>query len=180
MKTTLVLTHALEVDGWMTPGELAWLAEAARDASLIIEVGAWKGRSTLALAENTRGVIQVVDPWIRSDGTSDLPSSGFEEFQRNLAPFIARNLTFSREDSLSWVRRSGTHSVADLIFLDGDHTYAHLRREIAAFYGLVRTGGILAGHDYWNASLPDVTRAVDEAFPQGVNRFESIWWVRRA
>lgn len=37
---------------------------------------------------------------------------------------------------------------ADVVFIDADHDYAPVLRDIELFYPLVNKGGILIGHDY--------------------------------
>lgn len=49
-----------------------------------------------------------------------------------------------------------------LLFIDGDHEYLAVRRDLNLFAGSVRSGGFLAMHDYRRDSLPDVTRAANE------------------
>lgn len=64
-------------------------------------------------------------------------------------------------------------SVPLMVFFDADHSYEAVRKEIAWAKELgVR---IISGHDYGNLKF-GVTRAVDEAFPQGVNVRGSVWW----
>lgn len=65
----------LEIDGWMHPTELEWLYNTAQripEGGLIIEIGAWKGRSSAAIYEGTGNgkVIVSVDTW---KGQDDLP-----------------------------------------------------------------------------------------------------------
>ena len=60
-----------------------------------------------------------------------------------------------------------------MVFFDADHSYEAVRKEIAWAKELgVR---IISGHDYGNLKF-GVTRAVDEAFPQGVEVHGSVWW----
>ena len=64
-----------------------------------------------------------------------------------------------------------------LVFLDADHAYEPVRDEIA----WARSAGaaIICGHDYGSAEF-GVTRAVDEAFPGGVEVRGTIWsWEQR-
>lgn len=49
----------------------------------------------------------------------------------------------------------------DFIFIDGDHSYAGVLRDIAAFYPKVKTGGVFAGHDL---VLPTVQKALFDYF----------------
>lgn len=65
-------------------------------------------------------------------------------------------------DSAGSARQFADSSV-DFVFLDADHTYQAIRRDIDAWLPKVRPGGIIAGHDYnhpWNG----VITAVNETF----------------
>jgi predicted O-methyltransferase YrrM len=47
----------------------------------------------------------------------------------------------------------------DFIYIDGDHTYEAVRDDAAAWWEKLKSGGVIAGHDYgWEG----VKRAVDE------------------
>lgn len=175
----LEIARARQIDGWMTDGELGWLAEQASRSRVIIEVGSFKGRSTRALADNLasalegprQGVVYAVDPWRKMGGVR-------RAFERNLADHIAAGrvnrwaMTFERAFSaLRGVR-------ADLVFIDDSHEYELVEKHIALSREVIRPGGIISGHDYHRKNFPGVTRAVDEAFPGSVSRCRSIWWVK--
>lgn len=54
----------------------------------------------------------------------------------------------------------------DFVYVDAGHTYDAVRRHLNLFYPLLKPGGLLAGHDYWNTGdvqhVKDVRRAVDD------------------
>src|SRR5215467_5967892 len=59
----MILDRANNIDGWMSGPELQFLAEMASKYNHILEVGSYKGRSTRALADNTKGQVVCCDPW---------------------------------------------------------------------------------------------------------------------
>lgn len=187
--TIAPLDRALTIDGWMAPDELTWLAEQAAQAFRIVEVGCWKGRTTRALADATRGTVWCVDPWT---GTQTLRTQNgervmvwhrmkqpiFEAWVENVADHLATGrVQVLPTHSLVAVRVLRHLAPFDLVFLDGDHGYRTVAPEIAQFRPLVRPGGILAGHDYGNPKHPMVQKAVDALVPDR-QLVGSIWWTR--
>lgn len=189
---TLHLERAEAIEGWMASDELAWLATQASQATRIVEVGSWCGRSARALADHTTGTIWCVDPFTGTQGaamtrtergellalTKLMKRRVFAAFVENLSDHLATGrVQVLPTRSLFAIQVLRCLAPFDLVFLDGDHAYASIAPEIAQFRSLVRSGGILAGHDYGNPRWPQVTRAVDEMVPerQVVNQ---IWWTR--
>jgi hypothetical protein len=50
----------------------------------------------------------------------------------------------------------------DFIFIDALHTYDGVLSDLKNWYGKIKEGGIISGHDYNHPNFPGVTRAVDE------------------
>lgn len=50
----------------------------------------------------------------------------------------------------------------DYVYIDSDHTYESVKKDIEQWWPKVREGGILAGHDYVNRKLYGVIPAVNE------------------
>jgi hypothetical protein len=65
----------------------------------------------------------------------------------------------------------------DLVFIDADHSYEGVRKDIEAWSPKVRKGGVIAGHDYGHPDFPDVKVAVDE-FCEPETGAEWVWWTR--
>lgn len=78
----------------------------------------------------------------------------------------------------------------DFAYIDGDHSYEGVQRDIEAYWPKIKNFGVLCGHDYntkWE-SLKGIVQAVDEfvekgGFMHNVNFFtvttgsSSDWWM---
>jgi predicted O-methyltransferase YrrM len=178
--------EASKVDGYMAEDELRYLAEQAKKAIAIVEVGSWKGRSTKALAMATPGVVYAVDNWKGSPGgdATELEAQAkgaeniFEEFKRNLAPEIAAGkvvvIHADHASAADVVRDRLGGNVADMVFIDGEHNYEAVKRDLLNFLPLVKQGGLMCGHDLCEAH-PGVEKAVSEVLPEATVRALSIW-----
>ena len=158
-------------------GDRQVLRALAVSAKRIVDVGTFLGGSAEMLCQGMPedGKLFTIDNFEGCGLTKDrVPKETAARYARDrLSRFNADVIVGdSREVAASFDKKS-----ADLVFLDGDHAYASIAREIADFRPLVRPGGILAGHDYGCERWPMVTRAVDELVPdrQVLNR---IWWTR--
>ncbi len=181
-----VQTHAPDLGGWFTDVE----AEVYRSlvgairSGVVVEVGVWKGRSIAAILDVCRAnrnrlyAIDMSKPDLRDPGYHEAAVRDISEvFRRNLLLMgHASTVEIIREDSARASACFLDHSV-DLVFLDADHSYEAVAKDLRAWIPKVARRGVLCGHDY--ASRPGVRRAVDEMFgaraalPGG-----SIWVVR--
>lgn len=178
------LEKAYEIRGWMSGTELDWLARRARFARVIIEFGCYCGRSTRALADNTKALIFAVDPWesqyFDKDGKQIgiLIGDSYEQFRTNLKEYIESGqleMFRCRSEEFPIIEDSG---YADFIFLDGDHRYEEVKKDLILAEKLAIHNGIISGHDYTHSDWPGVKQAVDERYGvENVNVIDSIWWV---
>src|SRR5262245_13486325 len=85
----LNLNRASRIVGWMSNRELEWIGKNALECFEIVEVGCYKGRSTRAWCDNTKGVVYAVDTWsgtyYQNDGNPllNITSETFREFLQN-------------------------------------------------------------------------------------------------
>jgi len=187
-------------EGWRrvgsTPGYLAerearflMLAAAAAPADgAIVEIGSFKGRSTVGLAYVAQryglGNVVAIDPHT-SPSTTDpdlgAEKSSFEQFQENLrragvADAVDCRRAFSHEVAGTWSRP------IRLLWIDGDHVYDAVKQDLALFRHHLAPGGILVMHDVlrsWDGPrrvfLEDVLRS-DDFGPAGFCK--SIGWAQ--
>lgn len=179
------------IDGFTIQEELYWLEDTVRklpEKSLIVELGAWKGRSTGAMLAgmNRRKTLVTVDTWLgqptmrdkeqKEAKTGDL----FLEFMSNMAYLgwapkwymrsMAPGFYYLRMDSGDAARLFDDLSV-DMVFIDPDHDQCE--SDCGCWIPKLKYGGIASGHDY-SEGFPGVRQAVDKRFPH-IRRVGSIW-----
>jgi predicted O-methyltransferase YrrM len=162
------LTTLLDgVEGYLHDDEplfLATLASQVPAGQAIVEIGSFRGRSTIALAYGAPDGVLVysVDP--HDDVQTETYRFGMEdnqEFMRNV----------SRAGLGHKVRVLNIHSdyAADaihdvqigLVFIDGSHEYADVQHDTVYYGHILEVGGILAIHDS-TGTWEDPTRIADE------------------
>ena len=174
------ITRAKAIDGFMSEPELLWLAAQAREHSVIVEIGSYLGRSTRAMLDHTNGIIYAIDDW---KGPRDIYLSK-EERDTLFSKFCA-NL----KDSLNWDNLItlhldfamipnwilfGTNDQVDMVFIDGDHNYEYVKRDILFWKNKLSKGGLICGHDI---NFPEVRLAVTELLMDyDVAENTSIWY----
>lgn len=97
-------------------------------------------------------------------------------FEMSLSSGHQGSISLVDSDSLDYFAKTELCKY-DLIFLDSDHTYEHVSKEIAASLNWLKTDGILAGHDY-TPEWPGVMQAVDERFAGRTRFVRSVWEVQ--
>lgn len=163
------LTDWHMIEGWLYPEEADWLYEqvlALPDHAVIVEVGAWMGRSTCALALgclDTCKMVHAVDHFKGSPEHKEVPPDLRERLEKNLDTLGVREYVLIIEgDSLQVARAWGRLPLdIDFFFLDGSHE--NPQADIRAWRPHVR--GIFAVHDAaGGGAWENVKRAVDEEF----------------
>jgi predicted O-methyltransferase YrrM len=180
------LRRALEVQGWMRPGELAFLYALALtipEGGSVVEVGSWKGRSTVAIAEGLDGRAQLtaVDTFGGEPLNVDQREKFGHEIDRDdiFTAFKANTAGFSRLDTIrSESRPAAEHfedDSIDWLFIDAEHTVERVTEDIRAWHPKIKPGGLITGHDYLHAEVRvPVTLLLGKA-----NHWESIWFLRK-
>lgn len=140
--------------------------EKSRDNIQILEIGSWLGASALSWAQGlklhnqAKGTITCVDAWkpffnreTHKDEvytTMELAlgtETAYQLFSHNvstLPPSIrCQHLRGNSQDILPLLREN----TFDIIFIDADHAYTPVLRDIKNSLSLVRDGGIICGDD---------------------------------
>ncbi len=181
------------------------------------EIGVFKGGTTIFLA-NLPHVekIYAIDPWENNPAYSDFEhlsreikksndqgeavvAESWEELYHYVCKIFVQypNIHILREKSHNAIHRI-TEDL-DFLFIDGNHEYEEVKRDITLWSQRIKPGGLIMGHDYsWNAengSKRGVCRAVDGFFAEHYMEFEKalnparhsfinrdddrIWWQRK-
>lgn len=139
---------------WTEDHVLAYLMEQAQGADYIVETGCYHGASAYAmLMVSDHNHLWTIDKF-EVAGTEHVT-------RRNLHPFIAADrcelIVGDSERGASMLQHM-TGKV-DLIFIDDGHAEEDLLRDIRCMRPLLRTGGVMVGHDF-DVPHNDVARGV--------------------
>jgi predicted O-methyltransferase YrrM len=143
---------------------LAHLAMQSPAGGLIVEIGAFKGKTTTWLVEAAghhpaRPRVVSIDPHLGMDYHRD---STWAEFQRTVERFALdrRGLEICRarsaEVAAAWARP------ISLLWIDGSHTYEDVAADIDGFVPHVLPGGWVVFDDAAGQEFPGVWRAIEE------------------
>jgi predicted O-methyltransferase YrrM len=173
------LEKATQIHGWMPDNELRWIAETASTKNNILELGAFLGRSTRAICDNTNGKVTTVDLWTQENNLliADF-SAAYGQFQDNLKEHInsAKLHYVQMSTDFAIEHMIGSGYKFDFIFIDACHEYEQVSKDIkGCLTFLLADGGIISGHDFnWEG----VERAVKELLPD-YKLFSNIWYWER-
>jgi hypothetical protein len=150
------------VEGWLSDDQARRLFERARvvpPGGTILEIGSFRGRSTIVLARATAGAATVVavDPHAGSDrgpqqirGRPDEGAADHAAFTENLRRAgVAGQVKHVRRPSADALEE--VDGPLDLLYVDGAHRYGPARGDLVAWGGRVRPGGTMLIHDAFSS-----------------------------
>jgi predicted O-methyltransferase YrrM len=142
-----------------------------------VEVGCKEGRTTGHILKTVPDArVIAIDPWIANPAPTngDVSRETYEkwDFEKIQAEFwenvgvpnerceMWRTTSLDAAENIGGVRDD---VVPDIVFIDALHDHESVKQDIAAWLPLVRSGGVLALHDF-NHKWPGVERAIAENF----------------
>lgn len=164
-----------DVQGWLDPVTAVVLYRLARQvpgSTDVVELGAWRGLSTIWLAAGVQdrgaGAVLAVDTWAgtpdeitRQLATDYSADQLFREFQENLvrcgvADVVTAMRATTLDAALSWTRGRNI----GLLHIDADHAYAQVRQDFEMWAPYVVANGLIVFDDVPSWAGP--TRLVSE------------------
>ena len=64
----------------------------------------------------------------------------------------------------------------DFVFIDGNHSYKYIKKDIMIWLPKIKLDGFISGHDYNNQKRFGVKKAVNEFFPNNHELGENMTW----
>lgn len=168
-----------DLQGWNSRAPILAELVAKHRPATIIDVGVWKGASTLYLAEALRdngidGCVIAVDTFLGSPehwepDEQDLPDrlhgrpQLYEQFLSNVVRSgLQRYIVPLPQTSVNAAAILYQREIyADLVHIDAAHDYRSVAHDAITYWMLLNSGGWLVGDDYHSA-CPGVVQAADD------------------
>lgn len=146
------------IDSWTSDAEAAELARLAKGRK-VLELGTYRGFGAVLMALAGARQVHAVD-WHRGDSSLG-PTDTLCAWWTNVRRHHVEDLVVGHVGRSEAVLSLFYPESFDLAFIDADHEYEAVRRDILLVLPLMEEGGVLAFHDYCPV-WPGVVRAVDE------------------
>jgi MMP 1-O-methyltransferase len=136
---------------------LGLLAACAPAKGSIVEIGSYRGRSTVMLAKVAShyglGPVVAIDPHnspILLDHQANPEASSYQDFLNSIRTAgvsnqVESHVAYSRDVASAWNRP------IRLLWIDGDHSYEGAKKDLDGFLPRLVPGGVVAFHDALNA-----------------------------
>lgn len=174
----------------------ALLDSLPKDFQIGVEIGVEAGIYSRLILQKTNMFLYCIDIWTsnswyrerdlsmeerfsNTNVSPDLlltPRSIFDNYlilaQQNLQTYNKRCILW-QEDSIIAAPMFGDETF-DFVYIDANHFYEEIQKDIIAWYPKVKISGIFAGHDYHDAYCPGVVQAVNEFATKYNKQFKII------
>jgi hypothetical protein len=146
------------VEGWLTDAQAARLAArgAAAAAGTVVEIGSFRGRSTIVLAR-AAGSVLAIDPHAGSDRGPQEIAADAARGEDDHAAFLANLEAAGVRDRVRHLRLPSGDALGEvagpvaLLYVDGAHRFAPARDDIARWGARVAPGGAMLVHDAFSS-----------------------------
>jgi predicted O-methyltransferase YrrM len=185
---------AFDLQGWNSQHPYLEEAIRARQPPIVVEIGVWKGGSTVFMADRMKAlghsaVVIAVDTWLGSSEhwlveefhaqmsfMNGYPAL-YHKFAANvLRAGVADHVVPLPLDSLNAAQLLRHMAIGPaMIHLDGGHDYDSVTADLKTWWPVLLPGGLLVGDDYFtNGQWPTVKAAFDDFFaPLGLGAIEN-------
>jgi hypothetical protein len=150
---------AAPAEGWLTEGQARRLWTAAsrtRPSGAVVEIGSFRGRSTVVLAL-AAGSVVAIDPHAGSDRGPQEIAPEASRGNADHAAFLANLARAGVDGRVRHVRKFSDAAHADvegplsLLYVDGAHRFGPARADIVGWGGRVVSGGTMLVHDSFSS-----------------------------
>jgi len=147
------------------------------------EIGVSKGTNSCSMLDalpiKKMYLIDPYDPWLDNS-----PDEGY--IKRDYGPHkkIAEKNLKRYRDKCIFITKTSDKAIDDIkdmldfIYIDGNHTYEYVKKDIELYYPKVKKGGVVGGHDF--SAAWGVPKAVIEfAKKQNTELYgwDNDWWI---
>lgn len=169
----------------------------SRSESLVgCEIGVCGGEHSLSLLKTLNlKKLYLIDPYeIYSDYSEGIKHYGKSQDDLGITHQRARDLLSEFKDTIEWIHEYSSNAVGkiaeelDFVYIDGNHQYDYVYDDLKKYFPLVKSGGIIGGHDFYNGFQRDhdgVVESVVDWYSANKDKVSQLrvelpdWWMKK-
>jgi len=162
---------------------IKFAADYFKDKKVVgVEIGVFKGTfSRMLLRKLNIGRLYLIDPYFRYDGyKDDLGTENFSKLRatahKKLSVFPNKMFIRTSSEEAAGLFKEGSLA---FVYIDGNHNYEYVKKDIELYWSKVKKGGLIGGHDM-DGSFLGVCRAVVEFANKKkvtIHGEQNEWWI---
>ena len=156
-----------------------------------VEIGVCGAEHALSLLETFDiSTLYLVDPYDMYETYTEGEGKNYGDTQLALSETFleAKKLLEPFKKNIEWVKKKSEDAVTeikkniDFVYVDGNHDYQFVKKDIELYYPIIKIGGMMGGHDFYNGHAQThngVVKAVTEfAVSKGIQLYveQPDWW----
>lgn len=181
-----------DIAGWFDYAEFYDCMIGLFDNAVFVEIGVWKGKSIMYMAQKIKESGKTIKLYgidtfeglpvdSMPPGKNEIKSSLFQIYLHNIKPL--NNYISTIKGNSHEVHEMFADKSIDFLYIDGDHSYQGIKKDIELWYPKVKPGGIIAGHDFIDDYNMGVVQAVKEFFTEYFLwdlQLNKVWYHKKA
>lgn len=131
-----------KIYGWFSECDIKWYRDMVSKLNncTIVEIGVWQGASVLSIADicAKNNIKQIgIEPFFHNENELNklIQELGYSHIE------LISDYSYNIKDNFE-------NDSLDFVFIDGDHSYDSVLKDMEDWYDKVKKGGVIAGHDY--------------------------------
>jgi len=149
----------------------------------IVEIGTFEGKNAKNILESLNiKEIFLIDPYeIYKDYLNSEPRANNSFLSK--AEKIAKKRLGKYKNKIIWLKKFSDDAIkeipnlVDFIYIDGNHEYKYVKKDLENYWGKIKKGGILAGHDVGWKGVSDAL--IEFSYKNKLSPFltREDWWI---
>jgi predicted O-methyltransferase YrrM len=146
------------------------LSKTLKRSSVVVEIGSYIGASSIFIAKalSDDSKLYCIDTW-QNDAMTEGNWDSYTEFSKNIKS-VKNKIIKIRQTSVE--AGINFNEMIDLIFIDGDHSYEGVKKDIDIWFPKLKTGGIIIMHDIGWAD--GVNKVIQEDIQPYLAKFDNL------
>jgi len=166
---------------WFIRPSTSYVKHHLQGNLVVCEIGSYKGLNVLNMLHVLPiQMLYVVDPYtVYDDG-----SGSAKETQEQMNIIFNDIKTKVKKYPVTFIRKYSNEAIDDIpmvdfCYIDGDHTYEWVKKDIENYWPKIKEGGVLGGHDFTSRRIGLIRAVLEFVEKEEVSLLAegSDWWV---
>ncbi len=151
------------------------LTNSFKKNAIAVEIGSYIGASSLLIAKglNDNSILYCIDTW-QNDAMTEGNWDSYKVFLENTKS-VKNKITTIRKTSVE--AGNNFNKMIDFIFIDGDHSYEGVKKDVDIWFPKLKSGGIVVMHDIgWAEGVNKVIQEDIQPYLTNFDKLPNMYW----